>query len=139
MSDDTQHCHHCSSPVGDSPFVVVLESMLDDHALPLCRSCQSLRQAGQLPVDLLVQQWAYAHSGAAAGHSGEPDEILVRLDCLGCGGSLSQLDQPGPSAGLGAPQVRRLPDGSLTTECLSCQRTNLLERRRRQMVAVRLW
>lgn len=135
MSDDAQPCHHCSSPVGDSPYFVVLEGMLDDHALPLCRSCQGMRQAGQLPVDLLIQQWAYAHSGAIAGHSGEPDEVLVRLDCLGCGGSLSQLDRPA----VDAPQVRRLPDGSLTTECLACQRTNLLERRRRQMVAVRLW
>lgn len=139
MSDDERPCHHCSTPVGDSPFFVVLEGMLDDHALPLCRSCQSLRQAGQLPVDLLVQQWSYAHSGATAGHSGEPDEILVRLDCLGCGGSLSQLGRPGTSGGVGASQARRLPDGSLTTECLACQRTNVLQRRGQQMVVVRLW
>ncbi|MEO6463461.1 MAG: hypothetical protein ABIP29_10345 [Candidatus Eisenbacteria bacterium] len=137
--DDVRPCHHCSAPVGDSPYFVVLEGMASDHALPLCRSCQSLRQAGQLPVDLLVQQWSYAHSGATAGHSGEPDEILVRLDCLGCGGSLSQLDRPGASGSVDAPQARRLPDGSLTTECLDCQRTNVLERRGWQMVAVRLW
>ena len=135
MSDASGPCHHCGSPVGDSPFTVVLEAFLDDHALPLCRSCQSLRQGGQLPVDLLVQQWSYAHSGASAGVTGEPDEILVRLDCLGCGGSLSQIGL----SGLAALDARRLPDGSLSTECGTCQRTNLLHRRGRQMVAVRLW
>jgi hypothetical protein len=132
-------CHHCGAPVGDSPHRVVLQGFFDDHALPLCHSCQSLRQGGQLPVDLLVQQWAYAHSGARAGSSGEPDEILVRLDCLGCGDRLSAIDGPATSGGAGAPDARRLPDGSLTTECLHCQRTNLLQRRGRQMVAVRLW
>ena len=139
MSDAARPCHHCSTPVGDSPHEVVLETLLEDHHLPLCGSCQSLRQAGQLPVDLLVQQWSYAHSGAAAGHSGEPDELLVRLDCLGCGGSLSRLGSGGAGAGDGGLDARRLPDGSLTTECGSCQRTNLLQRRGRQMVAVRLW
>lgn len=139
MSEDVRPCHHCGTSSGDSPFFVVLVDMLDDHALPLCRSCQSLRQAGQLPVDLLVQQWSYAHSGATAGHTGEPDEILVRLDCLGCGGSLSQLDRAGTTGDVSASQARRLPDGSLTTECLACQRTNVLERRGRQMVVVRLW
>ena len=135
MSDASHPCHHCGSPVGDSPFTVVLEAFLDDHALPLCRSCQSLRQAGQLPVELLVQQWSYAHSGASAGHTGEPDEVLVRLDCLGCGGALARIGHPGPAA----LDARRMPDGSLTTECGTCQRTNLLHRSGRQMVAVGLW
>ena len=134
MSDTSGPCHHCGSPVGDSPFTVVLEALLDDHALPLCRSCQSMRQAGQLPVELLVQQWSYAHSGASAGHTGEPDEVFVRLDCLGCGDALARIGPLPP--GLDA---RRMPDGSLTTECGTCQRTNLLHRRGRQMVAVGLW
>ncbi len=139
MSEEVRPCHHCGTPVGDSPFLVVLEALTDDHALPLCRSCQSLRQAGQLPVDLLVQQWSYAHSGPSAGHTGEPDEVLVRLDCLGCGGSLAQRDRTGAVGGEGGLDARRLPDGSLTTECGTCQRTNLLLRRGSQMVAVRLW
>ena len=133
MSDVPRSCHHCGSPVGDSPYVVVLEAFFDDHELPLCRSCQTMRQAGQLPVDLLVQQWSYAHSGARAGHSGEIDEVLVRLDCLGCGEALARIGAATETA------ARRLPDGSLTTECGTCQRTNLLHRRGRQMVAVGLW
>ena len=136
MSEQSPSCHHCGSPVDDSPFQLVLQGLSDDHALPLCRSCQSLRQSGQLPVELLVQQWSYALSGARAGHSGEVDEVLVRLDCLGCGNALSPIDGAGGEGGLDA---RRLPDGSLTTECASCQRTNLLQRRGRQMIAVRLW
>jgi hypothetical protein len=125
--------------VGDSPFQVVLQGFSEDHPLPLCRSCQSLRQGGQLPADLLVQQWSYALSGASAGHSGEIDEIVIRLDCLGCGEALSRIDRPGAPGGEGSLDARRLPDGSLITECATCQRTNLLQRRGRQMVAVRLW
>jgi hypothetical protein len=134
MSDASRPCHHCSSPVGDSPYQVVLEAFLDDHELPLCRSCQGLRQAGQLPVELLVQQWSYAHSGARAGHSGEVDEVVVRLDCLGCGELLARVGSTEA-----ASSARRLPDGSITTECGTCQRTNLLHRRGRQMVAVGMW
>ena len=33
----------------------------------------------------------------------------------------------------------RLPDGALSTECRDCHRTNVLERRGAQLVAVRLW
>ena len=140
MSEPSPTCHHCGSPVDDSPFLLVLQGLSEDHALPVCRSCQSLRQAGQLPVELLVQQWSYALSGARAGHTGEVDEVLIRLDCLGCGSALSQIDSPGgPGGGEGGLDARRLPDGSLTTECASCQRTNLLQRRGQQMVAVRLW
>jgi hypothetical protein len=133
---DVSSCHHCSSPVGDSPYLVVLETLRDDHTLPLCRSCQSMRQGGQLPVDLLVQQWAYARSGADAGQSSEVDDVLVRLDCLGCGGALSRIDQ---AAAARSETTRRLPDGSLITECITCQRTNLLRRRGQQMVAICLW
>ena len=136
MSDAAPECHHCSSPVGDSPYLVVLETLEEDHTLPVCRSCQSLRQAGQLPVDLLVQQWAYARAGAEAEHWGESDEVIVRLDCLGCGGALSRFDRAATGAG---ENTRRLPDGSLITACMSCQRTNLLRRRGRQMVAICLW
>lgn len=138
MTPTPRTCHHCSSPVEDSPYRVVLQGLFDDHPLPLCRACQGLRQGGQLPVDLLVQQWAYARSGARAGHSGETDEVVVRLECLGCGDPLAPLDR---AADLGdaIPDARRLPDGSLTTECPACQRTNLLQRRGQQMVAIRLW
>jgi hypothetical protein len=139
MTLESTMCHHCSSPVDDSPYRVVLQGLSDDHPLPICRSCQSLRQAGQLPVDLLVQQWSYAQSGPASGHSGEPDTMLIRLECLGCGQMLSTLDRPGSAAGAGEVDARRLPDGSLITECGACQRANLLERRGQQMVAVRLW
>ena len=136
MTLESLSCHHCSSPVDDSPYRVVLQGRSDDHPLPLCRSCQSLRQTGQLPVDLLIQQWSYAQSGPEAGASGEPDTILIRLECLGCGRLLSPVDRAAGGAELDA---RRLPDGSLITECGACQRTNLLERRGQQMVAVRLW
>jgi hypothetical protein len=139
MTSTPRLCHHCGSSADDSPYRVVLQGMSDDHSLPLCRSCQSLRQGGQLPVDLLVQQWTYEHSGPRAGHSGEPDEIVVRLECLGCGDPLAPLDGAASPGGVPASEVRRLPDGSLTTECAACQRTNLLQRRGRQMVAVRLW
>jgi hypothetical protein len=139
MTIDPPLCHHCSSPVADSPYRVVLQGLFDDHPLALCRSCQSLRQEGQLPVDLLIQQWAYARSGPRAGQSGEPDTILIRLECLGCGQSLSAIDRPGQAGGEGGLDARRLPDGSLITECAACQRTNLLQRRGQQMVAVRLW
>ena len=139
MSPEVRMCHHCGTPVGDSPYRVVLQGFFDDHALPLCHSCQGMRQAGQLPVDLLVQQWAYAHSGPRAGSSGEADEILVHLDCLGCGDALSSLDRPATGHAEGSPDARRMPDGSLTTECTHCRRTNVLQRRGRQMVAVRLW
>lgn len=135
MSLEPRPCHHCGTSIGDSPHRIVLQGWADDHYLPLCRSCQALRQGGQLPVDLLVQQWVFARSGPSVAGD-EVEQVLVRLECLGCGDMLARADAP---ARPGAADPRRLPDGSLTTECASCQRTNLLARRGPQMVAVRLW
>ncbi len=137
MSLEPRPCHHCGTSIGDSPYRIVLQGWAEDHQLPLCRSCQSLRQSGQLPADLLVQQWAFARSGSVAA-GGEVEEVLVRLECLDCGEALA-LAFADAAAGPGSVNARRLPDGSLTTECARCQRTNLLARRGPQMVAVRLW
>ncbi len=141
MNLEPRPCHHCGTSIGDSPYRIVLQGLADDHDLPLCRSCQSLRQAGQLPADLLVQQWVFARSGPSIAEN-EVEEVIVRLECLGCGDPLARTDaSAGASASgaSGAVDARRLPDGSLTTECARCQRTNLLARRGPQMVAVRLW
>ena len=135
MNLEPRPCHHCGTSIGDSPHRIVLQGWADDHDLPLCRSCQSLRQAGQLPADMLVQQWLFTRSGPSAAGS-EVEQVIVRLECLGCGDSLAGMDA---SSAAGAVDARRLPDGSLTTECARCQRTNLLARRGPQMVAVRLW
>jgi len=131
MTLEPRTCHHCGASIGDSPYRIVLQGWADDHDLPLCRSCQSLRQAGQLPADLLVQQWVFTQAGPSAADS-DLEQVLVRLECLGCGSVLARTDAA-------AVDARRLPDGSLTTECADCQRTNLLARRGPQMVAVRLW
>jgi hypothetical protein len=137
MSLEPRPCHHCGTSVGDSPHRIVLQGWADDHYLPLCRSCQALRQSGQLPADLLVQQWVFARSGPAVAGN-EVEQVLVRLECLGCGDALA-LAFADASAGAPSINAQRLPDGSLTTECATCQRTNLLARRGPQMVAVRLW
>jgi len=134
MTLEPRPCHHCGTSIGDSPYRVVLQGWAEDHDLPLCRSCQSLRQGGQLPAELLVQQWVFTHSGPSAAGS-DVEQVLVRLECLGCGGMLARADV----AATDAVDARRLPDGSLTAECAGCQRTNLLARRGPQMVAVRLW
>jgi hypothetical protein len=137
MQVDTQ-CAHCGSPVEDSPFAVWLAGLDEDWKLPVCRSCQSLRQNGQLPVDLLVQQWAYSRSGERAPYTTEYEMVLIRLDCLGCGAAFQFDDATG---GIGAPGAlaRRMPDGTLSMECGWCNRTNLLERHGDQLVSVRLW
>ena len=77
----------------------------------------------------------FTHSGPSVAGS-EVEQVIVRLECLGCGDALAGT---GPAVAAGAGDARRLPDGSLTTECARCQRTNLLARRGPQMVAVRLW
>jgi len=138
MNLEPRPCHHCGSSIGDSPYQIVLQGWADDHALPLCRACQSMRQEGQLPADLLVQQWVYTRSGPSAA-GGELEQVLVRLECLGCGDPLARPGGATTSGGAGGSDARRLPDGSLTTECGQCQRTNLLSRRGPQMIAVRLW
>jgi hypothetical protein len=146
MSHDDA-CHHCGSPLDGSPYAVVLHGFSDDHRLALCTRCQGLRQAGQLPVDLLVQQWTYARSArvhattAPEGLAGEAEAMLVRLDCLGCG---APFVEPGTGEGKRAalgelPSANRLPDGALSAECRICERVNVLERRGGQLVAVRVW
>ena len=126
-------CHHCGAPVGDSPYVLVLSGVEDDYELPICRSCQLMRQHGQLPVDLLVQQWAFARAGERA--EDELDEVLIQLDCLGCGGAFRPASPDAPHS----VAAQRMPDGSISTVCPSCQRTNVLARRGGQLVATGLW
>ena len=128
-------CHHCSAPVGDSPYLLVLSGLDEDYSLPLCRSCQSMRQSGQLPVDLLVQQWAFARSGEQAAATGELEQVVIQLDCLGCGGGF----RPASSTAPGTVDAQRMPDGSISTVCPSCRRTNVLARRGGQLVATGLW
>jgi rubredoxin len=129
-------CHHCGMPVGDSPFLLVLSGFEEDWELPICRPCQSLRQNGQLPVDLLVHQWAYERSGDRATVTGELELVVIQLDCLGCGSAF----RPGAGDPAGSIQAQRMPDRTMTTACPSCQRTNVLERRKGgQLVAQRLW
>ena len=128
-------CHHCSAPVGDSPYMLVLSGFDEDWQLPICRSCQAMRQSGQLPVDLLLQQWAFARSSERAAKTGEMEMVVIQLDCLGCGRGFR------PAAGdpPGSIIAQRLPDRSMSTVCKECERTNVLERRGSQLVAVSLW
>ena len=128
-------CHHCSAPVGDSPFAIVLSGFDEDWRLPLCRACQGMRQSGNLPVDLLVQQWAYERSGDRALATGELELVVIQLDCLDCGAAFRPADGDPP----GTVVARRLPDRSMSTVCRACERTNVLERRGGQLVASRLW
>lgn len=128
-------CHHCSAPVGDSPFVLVLSGFDEDWQLPICRSCQTMRQSGQLPVDLLIQQWAYGRSADESAISTELEDVVIRLDCLGCGGRF----HAGPGDPAGSIIAQRMPDRSMSTVCRECDRTNVLERRGGQLVAVCLW
>lgn len=128
-------CHHCSAPVGDSPYLLVLSGSEEDWQLPICRSCQLMRQSGQLPVDLLVQQWAFGRSGEQAAVTGELEIVVIQLDCLGCGGAFRPASSDVPESIL----AQRMPDGSITTACPTCQRTNVLARRGGQLVAIRLW
>jgi hypothetical protein len=129
------NCHHCSAPVGDSPYLLVLSGFDEDYRLPICRSCQSMRQAGQLPVDLLVQQWAFARLGEQAAATGELDGVVIQLDCLGCGGGFRPAAPEAPQS----VAAQRMPDGSISTVCPACQRTNVLARRGGQLVATGLW
>jgi rubredoxin len=128
-------CHHCNAPIGDSPHVLVLSGFDEDWQLPICRACQAMRQNGLLPVDLLVQQWAYGRSGERAVATGELELVVIQLDCLGCGSTFRPADGDPP----GSIVARRMPDRSMSTVCRSCERTNVLERRSGQLVAARLW
>jgi hypothetical protein len=132
-------CFHCQSHLTGSRFDVSLHSATDDVALPLCEVCQGLRQAGQLPVELLVQQWLYGVGRRE--DAGDPFRLVyVSLACLGCG----TLMGPRATVREGVveaefPVSRRLPDGSIAVPCATCGRTNVLEGRGAQLVAVRLW
>ena len=128
-------CHHCSAPVEDSPYMLVLSGFDEDWQLPICRACQDLRQNGQLPVEMLVQQWAFGRSGERAAAVGELEMVVIQLDCLGCGGGFRATPGDPP----GSVVARRMPDRSMTSVCPGCGRTNVLERRRGQLVAARLW
>lgn len=137
---DAAVCFHCQSELEGSPFIVSVHTQTEDFDLPLCRSCQGLRQEGQLPVELLLQQWLYAAGHREGDSTGIFRSLYVSLSCLGCGAPLAALSQVNPGA---APLVlaasRRLPDGSTVVPCPKCQRTNVLEGRGGQLVAVRLW
>jgi hypothetical protein len=136
---DAAVCSHCQSDLAGSPFGIAVHTATRDASLPLCRSCQALRQEGQLPVELLLQQWRYAEGGRE--DAGSPfQHLYVSLACLGCGGDLTSLSAVSSGAApLVFPDSRRLPDGSLAVPCPTCRRTNVLEGRGGQLVAVRLW
>jgi len=135
---DAAVCYHCHRQLEGSPFQVSFHTATDDISLPLCRACQELRQSGQLPVELLLQQWLY---GLGARDEVDPfQDTLVTLVCLGCGSQLGSLT----TVAAGAVQLmfsdsRRMPDGSTVVPCPGCRRTNVLESRFGQLVAVRLW
>lgn len=132
-------CSHCQSDLAGSPFEIAIHTATEDASLPLCRSCQALRQEGQLPVELLLQQWRYGRGGRE--DAGSPlQHLYVSLACLGCGATLTSLSAVNVGAApLIFPDSRRLPDGSLAVPCPTCRRTNVLEGRGGQLVAVRLW
>jgi hypothetical protein len=135
---DAAVCYHCQRQLEGSPFEVSFHTATDDVSLPLCRACQELRQGGQLPVELLLQQWLY---GLGVREEVDPfQDTLVTLVCLGCGSQLGSLT----TVAAGAAQLmfsdsRRMPDGSTVVPCPACRRTNVLESRFGQLVAVRLW
>jgi hypothetical protein len=132
-------CSHCLNDLAGSPFVVAFHTATRDVSLALCRSCQTLRQGGQLPVELLLQQWSY--EGGGREDRGNPLlDVYVSLACLGCGTALATLSRVNVGAApLVFPDSRRMPDGSIAVPCRECQRTNVLEGRGGQLIAVRLW
>jgi hypothetical protein len=114
-----------------------LSTDAEEIALALCVRCQNMRRAGQLPVEMLLQQWYYG-----LGRRDSPEEVLhllqVILTCLGCGETLHPgWAERSPSGGPFAP--RRMPDGSIVVSCSVCRRANVLEGRGGQLIAVRLW
>lgn len=117
---------------------MLLSTESQEVSLVLCTRCQNMRRAGQLPVELLLQQWDYS-----LGRTDSPEEMFlfhqVILTCLGCGATLHPERDPERAllGGPGAP--RRMPDGSIVLSCTTCARANVLERRSGQLVAVRLW
>jgi len=132
-------CFHCQQALAGSTFQVSFHTATEDITLPLCVSCQSLRQEGQLPVELLVQQWLY--SSGQRQDTGDPfRNLFVSLACLGCGSPLGALSTVAAGvAPLVLAESRRLPDGSTVVPCPRCRRTNVLQSQGGQLVAVRLW
>jgi len=132
-------CSHCQRELAGSPFSITVHTATEDVLLALCRSCQGLRQAGQLPVELLLQQWRYGEGGREDSGSALQN-LYVSLACLGCGAGLASLSAVNTGAApLVFPDSRRLPDGSLAVPCPNCRRTNILEGHAGQLLAVRLW
>ena len=137
--DEMSDCFHCGGELGQSPFRVALQTPTQRTTIPVCLSCQRMRQEGQLPVELILQQWYYGQ-----GVRLPPEDLFVehqiRLTCLGCDAALAKQGNHSEAAGdakLSSP--RRMPDGSTIVLCPSCDRTNVLEGRSGQLVAVRLW
>ena len=135
---DASVCYHCQRKLEGSRYLISFHTATEDVSLPLCRACQELRQAGQLPVELLLQQWLYGQGGR---EDVDPfQDTLVSLACLGCGSQLGALTTVAAGvARLVLSESRRMPDGSTVVPCPTCRRTNVLESRVGQLVAVRLW
>ena len=130
-------CSHCQSDLAGSPFEIAIHTATEDASQ--CSAGRVRRQEGQLPVELLLQQWSYGRGGRE--DAGSPlQHLYVSLACLGCGATLTSLSAVSAGAApLIFPDSRRLPDGSLAVPCPNCRRTNVLEGRGGQLLAVRLW
>jgi hypothetical protein len=136
---EAEVCFHCQRSLAGSTYRLAFHTVTEDVSLPLCPGCQSLRREGQLPVELILQQWLYANGQRE--DTGEPfRNVLVSLACLGCAAPLGALTAVAAgSAPLALADSRRLPDGSTAVPCPQCRRTNVLQSRGGQLVAVRLW
>ena len=132
-------CFHCQGKLAEGSSLIAVRTAADEISIRICPSCKALRQGGKLPVEMLLQQWYYAD-----GQNEAPDDLFtghqITLLCLGCDSELAALPtvNPGASALLLA-NSRRMPDGSTVVPCAKCGRTNVLEGRSSQLVAVRLW
>ena len=132
-------CFHCQGTLAEGSSRIAVWTATGEMSLRLCHSCQSLRQAGKLPVELLLQQWYYEEGQREA-----PEDVFtghqISLLCLGCDSALAALPTVNPGADtLLLANSRRMPDGSTVVPCATCGRTNVLEGRSSQLVAVRLW
>lgn len=135
----TECCFHCQSALDGPQHRILLRTESEEVALPLCEGCQEMRRAGQLPIEMLLQQWYYS-----LGRRDLPGDLFffhrVVLDCLGCGAVLhSGADAEDGARNDSSDSARRMPDGSIVLSCPSCERTNVLEGRGGQLVTVRLW
>lgn len=137
--DTDDSCFHCQGNLAEGSSRIAVRTATAEVSILLCRSCQRLRQGGKLPVEMLLQQWYYSQGQREA-----PVDLLaghqVSLLCLGCDTELASLPTVNPGAGpLMLANSRRMPDGSTVVPCAKCGRTNVLEGRSSQLVAVRLW